>query len=85
MDYKKELEHEYGKRVVRYYEEHKKYEALQSQFVSIEWLESGKPIPSPKRSFDIAAIEEIKQEERILDKLRREMIEAEDRLYEAYN
>jgi len=82
---RKELEQEYKKRVVRYYEEHKKYEDLLSQFVSLSQLEFGKPIESPKRMFDIAAIEEIKEAERRLDKLRREMIEAEDRLYEAYH
>jgi hypothetical protein len=85
MSNRKELEREYAERVTRYYEEHKKYEELQSQFVSLTQLESGKPIESPKRPLDIGAVEEIREEERRLDKLRQEMIEAEDRLYEAYH
>ena len=81
---RKELE-EYRKLVVRYLEEHEKYKELPLQFSSVGQLEIGKPIPSPKRIFDAAAYKEITDLERKLDKLRKEMIKAEKRYYEAYN
>ena len=81
---RKELE-EYRKLVVRYLEEHEKYKELLLQFSSVGQLEIGKPIPSPKRIFDAAAYKEITNLERKLDKLRKEMIEAEKRYYEAYH
>jgi len=80
---RKELE-EYRKLVVRYLEEHEKYKELLLQFSSVGQLEIGKPIPSPKRMFDAASYKEIRDTERKLDKLRKEMIEAEKRYYEAY-
>ncbi|HXZ94538.1 MAG TPA: hypothetical protein VEG28_01315 [Dehalococcoidia bacterium] len=79
---RKELE-EYRKLVVRYLEEHEKYKELLLQFSSVGQLEIGKPIPSPKRIFDVAAYKEITDLERKLDKLRKEMILAEKRYYEA--
>ena len=82
---RKELEQEYSRRITRYYEEHKKYEELLSQFVSVSWVSPGEPIPRPKRVFDAAAIEEIKEAEQKLNKLRQEMDEACNRLYEAYH
>jgi len=81
---RKELE-EYRKLVVRYLEEHEKYKELLLQFSSVGQLEIGKPIPSPKRMFDAAAYKEITDVERKLNKLRKEMIEAEKRYYEAYH
>jgi hypothetical protein len=81
---RKELE-EYRKLVVRYLEEHEKYKELLLQFSSVGQLEIGKPIPSPKRIFDAASYKEIRDAERKLDKLRKEMIEAEKRYYEAYH
>jgi uncharacterized protein YaaR (DUF327 family) len=79
---RKELE-EYRNLVVRYLEEHEKYEELLLQFSSVGQLEIGKPIPSPKRIFDAAAYKEITDLEKKLAKLRKEMIEAERRYYEA--
>jgi len=81
---RKELE-EYRRLVVRYLEEHEKYKELLLQFSSVGQLEIGKPIPSPKRMFDAASYKEIRDTERKLDKLRKEMIEAEKRYYEAYH
>jgi uncharacterized protein YaaR (DUF327 family) len=81
---RKELE-EYRNLVVRYLEEHEKYKELLLQFSSVGQLEIGKPIPSPKRMFDAASYKEIRDTERKLDKLRKEMIEAEKRYYEAYH
>ena len=81
---RKELE-EYRNLVVRYLEEHEKYKELLLQFSSVGQLEIGKPIPSPKRMFDAAAYKEITDLERKLDKLRKEMIKAEKRYYEAYH
>ena len=81
---RKELE-EYRNLVVRYLEEHEKYKELLLQFSSVGQLEIGKPIPSPRRMFDAAAYKEITDVERKLDKLRKEMIEAEKRYYEAYH
>jgi uncharacterized protein YaaR (DUF327 family) len=81
---RKELE-EYRKLVVRYLEEHERYKEMLLQFSSVGQLELGKPIPSPRRIFDAAAYEEITDLERKLDKLRKEMIQAEKRYYEAYH
>ena len=82
---REEIERECRERITRYYEEQKKFEELLSQFVSIGGVESGKPIESPKRVLDTAAIKEIKEAEQKLDKLRQEMDEADNRLYEAYH
>jgi uncharacterized protein YaaR (DUF327 family) len=79
---RKELE-EYRNLVVRYLGEHEKYKELLLQFSSVGQLEIGKPIPSPKRMFDAASYKEITGLERKLDKLRKEMIQAEKRYYEA--
>lgn len=84
MDREK-IERECRERITRYYEEQKKFEELLSQFVSVGSVESGKPIESPKRVFDTAAIKEIRKAEQKLDKLRQEMDEACNRLYEAYH
>jgi hypothetical protein len=78
---KKELE-EYRKLVVTYLEEHEKYRELLLQFSSVGQLEIGKPIPSPKRILDAAAYKEIADLERKLNKLRKEMVQAEKRYYE---
>jgi uncharacterized protein YaaR (DUF327 family) len=80
---RKELE-EYRNLVVRYLEEQEKYRELLLQFSSVGQLEIGKPIPSPKRILDAAAYKEITDLERKLDKLRKEMIQAEKRYYEAH-
>jgi hypothetical protein len=79
---RKELE-EYRRLVVRYLEEHEKYKELLLQFSSVGQLEIGKPTPSPKRILDAAAYKELTDLERKLNKLRKEMIEAEKRYYEA--
>ncbi len=79
---RKELE-EYRNLVLRYLEEHERYKELLLQFSSVGQLEIGKPIPSPKRILDAAAYKEITDVERKLGKLRREMIEAEKRYYQA--
>ena len=81
---RKELE-EYRNLVVRYLEEHEKYKELLLQFSSVGQLEIGKPIPSPKRMFDAAAYKEITDLERKLNKLRKDMVQAEKRYYEAYH
>jgi len=81
---RKELE-EYRNLVVRYLEEHERYKELLLQFSSVGQLEIGKPIPSPKRIFDAAAYKEITNVERKLDKLRKQMVQAEKRYYEAYH
>jgi uncharacterized protein YaaR (DUF327 family) len=81
---RKELE-EYRKLVVRYLEEHERYKEMLLQFSSVGQLELDKPIPSPKRIFDADAFKEITDLERKLDKLRKEMIQAEKRYYEAYH
>ncbi len=79
---RKELE-EYRNLVLRYLEEHERYKALLLQFSSVGQLEIGKPIPSPKRILDAAAYKEITDLERKLNKLRKEMVQAEKRYYEA--
>jgi len=79
---RKELE-EYRNLVLRYLEEHDRYKKLLLQFSSVGQLEIGKPVPSPKRIFDAAAYKEITDLERKLNKLRKGMIEAEKRYYEA--
>jgi len=81
---RKELE-EYRNLVLRYLEEHERYKELLLQFSSVGQLEIGKPIPSPKRIFDAASYKEITDVERRLDKLRKEMTQAEKRYYEAYH
>ena len=85
MSNKEEIEREARQRITRYYEEQRKFQELLSQFVSVGWVEPGKPIESPKRVFDTAAIKEIREAEQKLDKLRQEMDEACNRLYEAYH
>lgn len=85
MSNKEEIEREARQRITRYYEEQRKFQKLLSQFVSVGWVEPGKPIESPKRVLDTAAIKEIKEAEQKLDKLRQEMDEACNRLYEAYH
>jgi len=79
---RKELE-EYRNLVLRYLEEHERYKELLLQFSSVGQLEIGKPIPSPKRIFDAAAYEEVTDLERKFSKLRKEMVQAETRYYEA--
>lgn len=82
---REQIERECRERITRYYEEQKKFEELLSQFVSVGSLESGKPIERPKRALDTAALKEIKEAQQKLDKLRQEMDEACNRLYEAYH
>jgi len=79
---RKELE-EYRNLVLRYLEEHDRYKELLLQFSSVGQLEIGKPIPSPKRILDAAAYKEITDLERRLNKLRKDMVQAEKRYYEA--
>ena len=79
---RKELE-EYRNLVLRYLDEHERYKELLLQFSSVGQLEIGKPIPSPKRIFDAAAYKEITDLERKLNKLRKDMVQAEKRYYEA--
>jgi len=81
---RKELE-EYRNLVLRYLEEHEKYKELLLQFSSVGQLEIGKPIPSPKRILDAAAYKEITDLERKLNKLRKDMVQAEKRYYEVYH
>ena len=78
---KEQIERECVERVARYSEELKKFEELLNYFISASKMQVGKAIVSPKRLFNAAALEEAKQK---LDKLRQEMDEAYDRLYEAY-
>ena len=85
MSNREEIEREARQRITRYYEEQRKFQELLSQFVSVGRVELGKPIESPKRVFDTAAIKEIREAEQKLDKLRQEMDEACNRLYEAYH
>ena len=85
MSNREEIERETRERITRYYEEQKGFQELISQFVSVSWVEHGKPIESPKRVFDTGAIKEIREAEQKLDKLRQEMDEACNRLYEAYH
>jgi hypothetical protein len=79
---RKELE-EYRNLALRYLEEHEKYKELLLRFSSVGQLEIGKPIPSPKRILDAAAYKELTDLERKLNKLRKEMVQAEKRYYEA--
>ena len=81
---RKELE-EYRNLVLRYLGEHEKYKELLLQFSSVGQLEIGKPIPSPKRILDAAAYKEITDLERKLNKLRKDMVQAEKRYYEVYH
>ena len=80
-----EIEQEARQRITRYYEEQGKFQELLYQFVSIGKVERGKLFESPKRVFDTVAIREIRAAERKLDKLRQEMDEACNRLYEVYH
>ena len=79
---REEIEQECRERITRYCEEHKRFEEVLSRFVSVGCVELGKSIESPKRVFDTAAIRKAEQK---LDKLRQEMDEACNRLYEAYH
>ncbi len=80
---REQKEQDCRERIARYYEEHRRFEDLLSQFMSLSSsMELGKPIQSPRRAFDIAPVKEAQQR---LDKLRREMNEACNRLYEAYH
>ncbi len=85
MTNNEEIEREARQQITRYYGELRKFEELLSQFVSVGSIASGKPIESPKRVLDNAAIEEIMRAEHNLDKLRQEMDKACNRLYEAYH
>jgi len=82
---REEIEREARQRITKYYEEQRKSQELLTQFVSVGSVEPGEPISSPRRVFDTAAIKEIREAEQKLDKLRREMDKACNRLYEAYH
>jgi hypothetical protein len=82
MSDKGEIEREARQRITRYYEEQRKFEELLGQFVSL--YEPGRLIES-QRVLDAAAVKEIREAEQRLDKLRRQMDEACNRLYEAYH
>ena len=79
---RKELE-EYRNLVVRYLEEHEKYRELLLQFSSVGQLEIGKPVPSAKRIFDAAAYKEVTDLERKLNRLRKQLVQAEKQYYES--
>jgi len=81
MKNKKELTQECEQAIERYREEQRKFDKLLSQFVSVGCLESGKEI-KPVRPYDA---DTVKRAERKLDKVRKEMDEACDRLYKAYH
>ena len=78
---REQIERECVERISKYSEELKKFEELLNYFISTGKVQAGKVILPPNRVFD-AALEEAKQK---LDKLRQEMDEAYDRLYEAYH
>lgn len=82
---KEEIERECRERIAKYYEELRKHHEFLGQFVSVGWVDPGKPIESPKRVLDTASIKQIREAEQKLDKLRQEMDEACNRLYEAYH
>ena len=77
---REQTEQECRERITRYCEEHRRFEDLLSQFVSLGSIEFGKPIQFPRQPFDIGPVREAQQR---LDKLRKEMNEACNRLYEA--
>jgi len=85
MQNKEEIERECRERMAKYYEELRKHEEFLGQFVSVGWVDPGKPIESPKRVLDTASIKQIREAEQKLDKLRQEMDEASNPLYEAYH
>ena len=82
---KEEIEKECEELIKRYYEEVKKYEELLRQFVPISCVELGKPLERPKRVLNTSARKELKEAEQKLDKLRKEMDEGCNSLYEAYH
>jgi len=82
---REEIEREARQRITKYYEEQRKFQELLSQFVSVGLVEPSKPLKSPKRVLDTAAIKEISEAEQKLEKIRRKMDEACNRLYEAYH
>jgi len=53
--------------------------------VSVSRVEPGKPIPSPKRAFDMDGFKEIRESEQQLENARKRWHEALDQLYEAYH
>ena len=79
---REQIERECLERTTRYSEELKKFKELLSQLVSMRQVQVGKAMVSPMRAFDAMGFEEGKQK---LDKLRQEMDEACDRLFEAYH
>ena len=85
MKNKEEIERECNRRCVQYVEELRKHEELVSQFVSVSWVEAGKPISSPKRAFDMDGIKEILESEQQLENAHKRWHEALDKLYEAYH
>ena len=85
MKNEEEIERECNRRCVQYVEELRKHEELVSQFVSVSRVEPGKPIPSPKRAFDIDGFKEIRESEQELENARKRWHEALDQLYEAYH
>jgi len=85
MKNKEEIERECDRRCVQYVEELRKHEELVSQFVSVSRVEPGKPIPSPKRAFDMDGFKEIRESEQQLENARKRWHEALDQLYEAYH
>jgi len=82
---KGEAERECDRRCVQYVEALRKHEELVSQFVSVSRVEPGKPVPSPKRVFDMNGIKEIRKSEQQLENARKRWDEALDQLYEAYH
>jgi len=80
MKNKEDIERECRQRVVQYLEALTKHRELVSQFVSCGWVESGKPIPSPKRVLDIAAYKQIRESEQEVEDARKKWNEALGRL-----
>ena len=79
---REQMERECIEKATRYYEELEKHREFIGQFASAGSVQPGKPIESPKRAFDTTAMKEITEAEQKLDKLRQEMDEARNRLYE---
>ncbi len=85
MKNKEEIKRECDRRCVQYVEALEKHKELVSQFVSVSWLEPGKPIPSPKRVFDMGGIKELRESDQKVEDARKRWHECFDQLCEAYH
>lgn len=83
MKNKKEIEQECNRLGIQYFEALKKHRELVSQFVSVGWVESGKPIPPPKRVLDKHGVEEFQESDQEVQDARKRWLECCAQLSEA--